>query len=152
LVVTIATFPGEWLEDNLPTVRLLPTSWEAWTAPGIGAIQKADSGWATFHELLVAGAPNYVAQRPSSLWSNVLVLPNFAVGDRVKFAAEGKISIASDSLSLRGRALEGAVFAGAHFAKADFTGAQLAGAIFIEADLREAKFECGQVGQGPKCA
>ncbi|HEY1261815.1 MAG TPA: pentapeptide repeat-containing protein [Stellaceae bacterium] len=152
LVVTIATFPGEWLEDNLPAVRLLPTSWEAWTAPSIEAIQKADSGWATFHELLVAGAPNYVAQRPSSLWSNVLVLPNFAVGDRVKFDAEGKISIASDSLSLRGRALEGAVFAGAHFAKADFTGAQLAGAIFIEADLREAKFECDSIGQGPKCA
>ena len=27
LVFTIATFPGEWLEENLPPVRLVPTAW-----------------------------------------------------------------------------------------------------------------------------
>src|SRR5271155_702455 len=92
LVWTVATFPGEWLKVNLPPVRLIPTTWEAWTAPSVEAIQKAESGWATLHELLVAGNPDFVAQRPTSLWSNVLVVPNFAVGDRVKFDAEGKIS------------------------------------------------------------
>ena len=134
LVVTIATFPGEWLDENLPTVRLIPTTWAAWTIPSVQAIQTAGSGWATLHELLVAGQISYVTGRPESLWSNVLVLPNFEVGDRV--------------LSLRGRSLEGAVLAFAHLRKADFTGASLAGAIFAGADLRGTKFGCDWAAGG----
>jgi uncharacterized protein YjbI with pentapeptide repeats len=139
LVVTIATFPGEWLEKNLWPVRLIPTTWAAWTLPSVQAIQTAGSGWATLHELLVAGGPQ-------SLWSNVLVVPNFEAADRVKFDAEGKMAISSDALSLRGRSLEGAVLANAHLRKADFTGAQLASANFFNADLREAKFGCDWTG------
>jgi hypothetical protein len=146
LVVTIATFPGERVEENLPPVRFIPTTWAAWQLPTLQAIQTAGSGWATLHELLVAGQVIYVTGRPQSLLSNVLVLPNFEVGDRVKLDAEGKIAISSDALSLRGRSLEGAVLAFAHLRKADFTGAQLVGAIFSNADLREAKFECGMIG------
>jgi hypothetical protein len=142
LVVAIATFPGEWLEENLPPVRIIPTTWAAWTSP---------SGWATLHELLVAGQVNYVTGRPQSLWSNVLVLPNFEVGDRLKFDAEGKIAISSDTLSLRGRSLEGAVLVAAHLRRADFTGARLAGANFLLADLHEANFACGQVGIEQRC-
>ncbi|HEX3522998.1 MAG TPA: pentapeptide repeat-containing protein [Stellaceae bacterium] len=127
LVVTIATFPGERLEHNL----------------------RLGSGWAKLHELLVAGDVNYVTGRPQSLWSNVLVLPNFEVGDRVKFDAEGKVAISSDALSLRGRSLEGAVVVSARLRKADFTGAQLASAKFSNADLRGAKFEC-ELGSTPK--
>ena len=127
LVFTIAIFPGEWLEENPPPVP----------------------GWATLHELLVAGEVNYVTRRPWSLWSNVLVLPNFEVGDRAKFDAEGKIAISSNSVSLRGRSLEGAVLAFAHLRNADFTGASLARANFIGTDLREAKFECGRIGGWP---
>jgi uncharacterized protein YjbI with pentapeptide repeats len=145
LVVTIATFPGEWLEENLPPVRLIP----AWTLPSAQAIQTAGSGWATLHELLVAGQVNYVTGRPQSLLSNVLVLPNFEVGDRVKLDAEGKIAISSNRVSLRGRSLEGAVLAFAHLRNADFTGASLARANFTGADLREAKFECETIGGTP---
>jgi class 3 adenylate cyclase/uncharacterized protein YjbI with pentapeptide repeats len=149
LVFTIATFPGEWLDEKLPPVRLIPTTWKAWTLlPNVEAIQAAGSGWATLHELLVAGQVNLVTRRTRSLWSNVLVLPNFEVGDRVKVDAEGKIAISSDALSLRGRSLEGAVLAFAHLRKADFTGASLAGAVFNGADLREAKFECDWIS-GP---
>ena len=126
LVFTIATFPGEWLEEKLPSVRLIPTTWQAWTLPSVQAIQAADSGWATLHELLVAGPVNYVTGRPQSLWSNVLVLPNFEGGER--------------ALQLRGRSLEGAVLVGAHLRNADFTGASLASAKFALADLREARF------------
>jgi uncharacterized protein YjbI with pentapeptide repeats len=132
LVVTIATFPGEWLE-KLPPVRLIPTTWEAWTLPSVQAIQTARSGWATLHELLVAGEVNYVTGRPQSLWSNVLVVPNFEVGDR---------------LSLRGRSLEGAALAFAHLRNADFTGASLAHANLGGADLREAKFDCEETAGG----
>ncbi|MGA8757435.1 MAG: pentapeptide repeat-containing protein [Stellaceae bacterium] len=152
LAVAIATFPGEWLEDNLPTARLVPTTWEAWTAPSIEAIQKPDSGWTTLHQLLVGGDVNFVTDSPKSLWSNVLVLPDFKTGDRVKFDAEGKTAIGSDALSLRGRNLQRAVFIRAHLDKADFTGAPLQGANFTRADLREAKFECDDDGSNSVCA
>jgi uncharacterized protein YjbI with pentapeptide repeats len=141
LVFTIATFPGERLEENLPSFRFVPTEWPPW-----------NSDRASLHELLVAGAVDYVAQRPKSLWSNRLVLPNFEVGDRVKFDPEGKIAISSDTVSLRGRSLEGAVLVNAHLRKADFTGAQLKGADFTRADLREAKFECDIAGEERECA
>jgi uncharacterized protein YjbI with pentapeptide repeats len=138
LVVTIVTFPGEWLEENLWPVRLIPTTRAAWTLlPSPEAIQKEGSGWATLHELLVAGKVNYVTGRPQSVWSNVLVLPNFEIGDR------------ANKVSLRGRSLEGAVLAFAHLRNADFTGASLAGAQFTGADLREAKFECENIGSQP---
>ena len=109
LVVTIVTFPGEWLEENLWPVRLIPTTRAAWALPSLQAIQKEGSGWATLHELLVAGEVNYVTSRPQSVWSNVLVLPNFEIGDR------------ANKVSLRGRSLEGAVLAFAHLRNADFT-------------------------------
>jgi uncharacterized protein YjbI with pentapeptide repeats len=104
-------------------------------------------GWTSPHTLLVAGEVNYVTSRPQSLWSNVLVLPNFEIGDRVKVDADSKVAISSDTLTLRGRSLEGAVLVNAHFRKADFTGAQLPRANFLNADLREAKFECGRIGE-----
>jgi uncharacterized protein YjbI with pentapeptide repeats len=141
---TIATFPGEWLEQSIPTVRLVPTTWEAWRLP--------KSGWVSLHELLIAGEVDYVTRKPESLWSNRLVLPNFEIGDRIKFDAEGKIALAPETISLRGRRLEGAVFAGARLRKADFTGAQLAHADFKDADLREARFVCDYAGDDEKCA
>jgi len=146
LVVTIATIPGEWPEEKLPAIRLIPTTWKAWTLlPSVKTIQAPGSGWATLHELLVG--------TPQSLWSNFLVLPNFEPGDRVKVDTEGKIAISPNSMSLRFRSLERAVLINAHLRKADFTGAFLAGADFSRADLREAKFECGlEVGLKSRCA
>ena len=147
LVFTIATFPGE------PTVRFLPTSWKAWQLPSVEAIQKDGSGWATLHEILVAGKidfvtplheilvagkPNLVTRRPESQWSNRLVLSGFAIGDRLKFDSENKISISSETVSLRGRRLEGAVLVGAHLPKADFNGADLSDADLSGADLNGA--------------
>jgi Pentapeptide repeats (8 copies) len=145
LVFTIATFPGEWLEEKMPTVRLIATTLEAWHLPSVEAIQKAGSGWATLHELLVAGIVDFVTGKPQNWWSNVLVLPNFDIGDRLKFDAGGKIALSPETVSLRGRRLEGAVFVDAHLRRADFTGAELAGANFVRADLREAKFNGAQL-------
>jgi uncharacterized protein YjbI with pentapeptide repeats len=135
LVVTIATFPGEWLEENLPS----------WPLSKMKLI--------SLHKLLVADHVDYVMGKRRSLWSDVLVLPNFEVGNRAKLDAEGKIAISSDTVSLRGRSLEGAVLVHAHLRKADFTGAQLSHASFSGADLREANFGCDDVGIGikPKC-
>jgi uncharacterized protein YjbI with pentapeptide repeats len=145
LVGTIATFPGEWLEESLPRVRLIPTTWKAWALlPSVQAIEAPGSGWVSLHELLVG--------RPQSLWPNVLVLLYVEVGDRAKVDTEGKISISSSTISLRDRSLERAVLSFAHLRKADFTGVSLAGADFGGADLREAKFECGEAeSTQPKC-
>jgi hypothetical protein len=140
LAVTIATFPGEWLEETVPAVRLIPTTRGAWTLPSVQAIQTAGSGWATLHELLVAGGVNLATRGPRSLWSNVLVLPNFELGDRQKSDAEASIAISSKGLSLRNRRLEGAVLLGAHLRKFDFTAANLQGAFLQSSDLREARF------------
>src|SRR6266700_3709015 len=99
-------------------------------------------GWSSLHELLVAGAVDFVARKPTSLWSNRLVLPDIDVIDHAKFDSDAKIAALPESLSLRGRRLEGAVLAGARLRKVDFTAAHLQGATLDDADLREAKFEC----------
>jgi hypothetical protein len=144
LVFTIATFPGEWLEDTLPEVPLVPTTLAAWQLPSVKAMQAPGSGWATLHELLVAGQLNEVTQQPRSLWSNRLVLPGIDVIGYLKFDTEDKISTHPITISLRGRQLQGAVMTEAKLRKADFTGAQLKGAFLFGADLREAKFDCGK--------
>jgi uncharacterized protein YjbI with pentapeptide repeats len=133
MVVTVATFPGEWLDDHLPSLRIVPISW-------------APIRWASLHELFIAGAVDEVEQRPRSLWSNRLVLPGIDVIDRAKFDSEAKISGLAETISLRGRRLNGAVLVGSHLRKADFTGAQLESAVLAAADLREAKFGCALTG------
>src|SRR5262249_28160519 len=176
LVFTIATFPGEWLQSNLPALPLVPTKWPAlgpengqtgelvegengganksqaaeekgrrrfW--PTVSALVKSME-WTSLHKLLVAGDIDLVARKPTSLWSNRLVLPDIDVVDDTKYNSEEKIEALRDpreTLSLRGRHLEGAVFwAGSDLRKADFTEARLQGAKFWFADLRDAKFGC----------
>ncbi len=139
LVFTVATFPGEWLEETLPELRFVPTSWDL-------------SERASPHELLVAGKVDFVARRPKSLWSNRLVLPGIEVIDHAKLDTEVKISALPLTVSLRGRHLEGAVLPGAVLRKVDFTGARLTDAVLRNADLREAKFGCDETGSGRKCA
>jgi uncharacterized protein YjbI with pentapeptide repeats len=140
MVVTIATFPGEWLDEKL------------YGSISVDVDPKAnhDNEWLLPRRLLVSGRVDYVSGRSDSLFSNVLVLPNFGTVDASKMLPDGKTSASSDSVSLRGRSLEGAVFVGAHLTRADFTAAQLVNADFTRADLREAKFACDQ-GRGEEC-
>jgi hypothetical protein len=74
LVTTIATFPGEWLEDSLPSVRFIP--WK----------DGRDEPWrlTSLHKLLVAGDVDFAARKPKSRWSNRIVLPDFDAIDHVK--------------------------------------------------------------------
>jgi hypothetical protein len=67
LVFTIATFPGEWLDANLPSARLVPTK--------SSTLESGTLAWTSLHELLVQGEVVFVARKPASLWSNWLVLP-----------------------------------------------------------------------------
>src|SRR5271169_3660408 len=43
LVFGVATFPGEWLDKNLPSVRFLPAQWPAWGPEGFEGDQAAGS-------------------------------------------------------------------------------------------------------------
>jgi len=191
LVFTIATFPGEWLEESLPSVPLVPTKWPAWNSQDVRTAQPVEArpiagadasenesekekggkngkprsflsaakkrllqvrnlvrsmGWNSLHDLLVAGDVDLIARKPTSLWSNRLVLPGIDVIDHAKFDTEAKLAAASETISLRGRRLEGAVLIGARLKKADLRGARLQGARLDDADLIEAKFDCVRSG------
>src|SRR5262249_33743672 len=115
LVFTIATFPGEWLESNLPSLPLVPTKWPTlgestslllseeegrgrfWPTVSVLGFRSTISTlvhsmeWSSPHDLLVAGDVDLVARRPTSLGSNRLVLPGIDVIDHAKFDSEEKI-------------------------------------------------------------
>ena len=156
MVFGVATFPNEWLDKTLPTVRFVPTH-PPWQRPDefplppyfleddLGPIKLAFlKVWEpiqkrldlmelkSLHELLVAGDVDTVARRPVSLWSNRLVLPELDAT-----ANPGEV------LSLRGRRLEGAVLTKARLRGVDFTGARMQRVSLDSADLRGAIFECG---------
>jgi uncharacterized protein YjbI with pentapeptide repeats len=118
MVFAIATFPGEWLHKNPLSIPFVPEMKD-------GALHLA-----TPHEALVAGDIDFVARKPTSLWSNRLVLPN--------------LEQPAATFSARGRQLEGAVLLSASLRGIDFTAARLAGAVLNDADLREAKFTCAE--------
>ena len=138
LVFTIATFPGEWLDGVLPSAHIVPWRFDKENPWGVDYW-----GLKSFHELLVAGELDPGARKASSLWSNRLMLPEIDVIDHVKFDSESKIANLSVTVSLRVRHLEEAILIGAKLRKVDFSGAWLRGARLAQADLREAKFECG---------
>jgi hypothetical protein len=102
----------------------VPTLWQSaidgWHRVGENLIDAGNSihqnatfawnsmGWTPPYRLLVEGEVDYVKQRPRSLWSNVLVLPNFDPGDPPK------------KLSFRGRRLEQAILVAAKIKKSGF--------------------------------
>jgi uncharacterized protein YjbI with pentapeptide repeats len=127
LVFGAATYPGEWLDGKIPTETV-----------------------ARWHEMLFAGDVNFKTRRLTSLWSNVLVLPDLDLIDRVRFDTSDKINDANETMSLRGRHLEGAVLTNSKLRKADFTAASLQNAQLVDADLRGVKFDCAKVRSNKK--
>lgn len=73
LVFIVATFPGEWLSEDLP---------------GIASLQLRKS--------LVVGRVDAVTGSFKGLWSNVLVVPSFDMGNRLKVDAQNRLSISTD--------------------------------------------------------
>ena len=118
-VFTVATFPGEWLDSNPVRARFI-----------MWGLRGDPKDLVSPHDLLFAGEVNMIARKPTSLWSNRLVLPG--------------VNVLPGSLSLRGRRLEGAVLSEASLREMDFTAAYLRGAVFAGADLRGAKFGCAE--------
>lgn len=139
LVFTIATFPGEFLHEIVPTIRFIPWSWV--TLPSVPRYSRMIQTL-SLHEILFAGPVNDITRRPRSFWSNRIVLPEINILDELKLD-ETKLSSTRVTISLRGRNLNGVVLVSARLPKADFTGASLREANLSGADLREAVFECG---------
>ena len=131
---TVATFPTETL-DYLPSLRFVP--WKDGT----------DAEWrlASLHELLFAGNVNLITRKPTSLWSNCLVLPGLDVAARAKAETEAKITSLAQTVSLRNRRLEGAVLIDARLTNVDFTAAHLQGASLSFARLDGASFVGAQL-------
>src|SRR5262249_41213397 len=125
LVFTVATFPGERLDNNPLTLRFIPLR-----DPADGSIH-----WLSPNKFLLGGEVDLFARKPTSLWSNRLVLPGLDLIDHGKFDSEAKIAAAPETYSLRGRRLEGAVLIGAKLRKVDFSAAKLTGATLNGADL-----------------
>jgi uncharacterized protein YjbI with pentapeptide repeats len=124
----LATFPGEWANDHLPNVRLIPTAWPPnWSNK---------SHWTSLHERLFLGEIDQVSGRPGSLFSNRLVVTDQSFVDPDKL---DKIDV---SRSFRGRDLRGMVLTGVDLRKADFTGAVLNDASFKKTRLQDARFAC----------
>lgn len=144
LVFAVATFPGEWLDEYLPSVQFVPLKCRASDA--------ACKGWTSLHELLVGGDIDFVARKPTSVWSNRLVLPGIDIIDHAYSETEAKISAPASTLSMRGRQLEGVVLIDAYLRNVDFTAARLQDANFTRADLRETKFECVERNLQRQCA
>jgi hypothetical protein len=85
LTLSVATFPGEWLEGRFSvTQRPAEDSWRF--NPAHLAFR--------LREALVAGAPDFAARKPTSLWSNRLVLPGLSVMDDAKYDTDAKLGAA----------------------------------------------------------
>ena len=154
LVFSIATFPGEWLHSNLPSLRLVPTmpspssDSRDQTQPSLEerwrrVVEFVKSlEWISLHKMLVAGNVDLIAGKPISLWSNRLVLPDIDVTDHPSSGSDDESGTSRETLSLRGRRLEGAVLKDSNLRKVDLTGARLEGAKLRGVYLREANLSC----------
>jgi uncharacterized protein YjbI with pentapeptide repeats len=128
----IATYPGEWMNENLRSVAMIPTSANPkWSD---------DRGWTSLHAVLFSGAADEVTGKPRSLLSNRLILTNQS------FVDSGKLGTLEISQRFRGRDLHDAIFIGADLRKADFTGSVLINADFSYAKLQQAQFSCASEG------
>jgi uncharacterized protein YjbI with pentapeptide repeats len=102
-----------WLSCSLATI---PGEWQTFTA------------YRPLHAMLFHGLPDPSTHRPSSPFSNILVLPYLNVYDILKVDDPQKTGWREYLLSLRGRDLRGAIFDEAIMERTDAQSVQLLGA------------------------
>ncbi|MGJ0427390.1 pentapeptide repeat-containing protein [Methylocystis sp.] len=139
---TVATFPGEWQEDHLPSFAVVPTKWFGpeyvpQAAPGTSRIV---ADWISLHQWVFDGDVDLRTRRRASPLTNTLILPGFNIYQALKVDDPKKIEWKNYLIDLRGRDLKGAAFQGAILIKIDLSGAQLQDASFLDAMLRETSF------------
>ena len=119
--VTVATFPGEWQEDRLPSRLVLP-----------------------LHDGLFNAEPDGVTRRRLP-FSSTLVLPGLNVYEGLGIDDPDKVKWHDFVFRARGRDLRGAIFDDASLPKVDFAGADLQGASLAYAQLQGASLEGAQL-------
>ncbi|MEF2073951.1 pentapeptide repeat-containing protein [Consotaella aegiceratis] len=125
--ILIATYPGEWIDDNLARrladhVRLPNRSL---------ALVPAS-------EALFEGRVDLVRGGTQSWFANRLVLPDVDIVDETR----DNFDTQAVSRSLRGRDFRNAIFMHGDFRKVDFTGADLSNAVLARGRFDNARFGC----------
>jgi uncharacterized protein YjbI with pentapeptide repeats len=132
---SLATFPGEWAHDDFPALHIIPTS--------LSPHWSIREDWTSLHELLFAGKVDEVTGRPTSWFSNTLVLTDQS------FVDPDKLDKTEVSHSFRGRDLSRALLFRTDLRKADFTGAILNQAVLAFSRLQGARFNCSLGNETP---
>jgi len=125
-----ATYPGEWLHENVKDVAFLPGRWASMKADSKSAAPQVSP-----RRLLFAGEVNSISRRRNSLFSNTLILHSFNIHDALKLDDPKKLEWKSATINLRGRDLSGIDLSFARLGKADLAKARLEGAQLYLAHL-----------------
>ena len=157
----VATFPGEWQEDHLPSVRILPMIQSAMEMElaiktnDQSRQQRNESVWnsvmtswdwiralgkVSFHEWIFNSPLNEITRRRWLPFSNVLVLTGFNVLEGLGIDDPKKEDWRDFVFRARGRDLKGARFDFGSLPGVDFAGASLEGARFDATQLDRTSF------------
>jgi uncharacterized protein YjbI with pentapeptide repeats len=133
--VVLATFPGEWMEENFGFEWIPPNRLTAW----LGAQNDQDQPvWTSFHDLLFAGQYDPRTQRRRSPFSNTLVLPDFDVLSAATMK-DSDLASAKQTIARKRGHFEKAIFRGADLRKINLENAHLEGADFYQTKLQDAQ-------------
>jgi uncharacterized protein YjbI with pentapeptide repeats len=124
-----ATFPGEWQEDHLASLRVFETG-----------DQSGHPAKVSLHDLVFNLPVDDTTRRRKSPFSGTLVLPGLNIYEALSIDDPKKADWRDYLFRARGRDLKWAMFDLATLRKVDFTGAQLEGASFRGAQLGGASF------------
>jgi uncharacterized protein YjbI with pentapeptide repeats len=125
---TVATFPGEWQESHLPSVKMLPTG------PG-------NSERVSLHDWIFNSAIDGATHNRRFPFSNTLVLSRSNIYEGRKIDDPDKANWRDYLFRANDRDLQGAIFDLASLPNVDFTGANLEGATLNGARLQGAALD-----------
>ena len=136
---TVATFPGEWQEERLPSWPILPAMTELGTSAITASLRDRVNSTkrVSLHDWLFNATPDVLTHRRLP-FSSTLVLPGLNIYEGLAIDDPEKAKWRDFVFRARGRDLRGAVLDSAVLTKVDFAGADLQGASLNGARLRGA--------------
>ncbi len=152
--MAVATFPGEWQEERLPSWPILPAMDELGNPTtekdASGNPRKAFRDWVvtarklSLHDWLFNAVPDGITRRRLP-FSSTLVLPGLNVYEGLGIDDPEKAKWHDFVFRARGRDLRGAIFDFAILPKVDFEHADLQGASLFAAQLQGASLDSSQL-------
>jgi uncharacterized protein YjbI with pentapeptide repeats len=135
----VATFPGEWQEDHLPSARILPMIEAARVKTSWNGVKTSEKN--SLHDWIFYSPLDGVTRHRLLPFANTLVLIDFNVLEGLHIDDPKKEDWRDFIFRARGRDLKGARFDFASLPKVDFTGAHLEEASFASARLKGAALD-----------